>query len=484
MEEALEQIIAGLSAKETKARLEAIQAAEAYVEAEPLDGENAPQLVEVLGPALTDNNLKVAQGALSLLIGLMEALGEELAPHVGRLWKPLIEKLGDAKSHIKERAVDLAVLLATLVLPPQQALDGIAPAWKHKNWRAQESALLWFGRLLAAQEEGSPGVSLKAMLPQVVELLEHRELSVREAAMLCVEQMARHWGASLPNELGRMNVRPNILKPLLARLGAATPAEPSADGEAPLRGQTSTSSTGSRGSTQRSASPSVNRPKCASGSPKGGGGGGGSRGGWGSAEDAGAPTDEEVVPLTVYSERELAKEMEGVREQMGNASEWTVRLGALKRLQALTLGGCVEFDTFAGLLKTLREPLSAQCAELRSSLVKEATHALELLVSQMGESFEPFAEVYVPIILKGTVVTIQARPCLVEHADPGPTPGPGIIRAGPPPPRLSVSSGPPPAASTRWRPAASTWARRVLPAGDLAVVARVHSLDHSAVDAR
>ena len=32
------------------------------------------------------------------------------------------------------------------------------------DWRAQEAALLWFGRLLAAQEAGSPGVSLKAMV--------------------------------------------------------------------------------------------------------------------------------------------------------------------------------------------------------------------------------------------------------------------------------------------------------------------------------
>ncbi|KAL1495781.1 hypothetical protein AB1Y20_016643 [Prymnesium parvum] len=384
------ELVESLSSKDTKVRLQAIH--DATAQCEQLDAEDAPPLLDALAPALTDNNLKVAQGALSLLSQLLERLGHDLAPHVGRLWKPLVERLGDAKGQVKERAVDLAVLLASRVLSPAEALEHLAPAWRHKNWRTQESILLVVGRLLATQERG-PG--MRELLPQVVELLEHREPPVREGAALCVEQMARLLGPALLNELRRMPIRPNVLKPLLLRLGepesrADAPADKPAERAGAERGGASTGAA-------RPASPAMRREAKAS-SPKGG-----EAARWG--EEGAA--DEEVAPLPVYSERELSKEMEAIREKMSNGGEWTVRQAALRQLQALVLGGAAEFDSFAAQLKTLREPLCAQVSELRSSLVKEATHALELLVTRMGPSFEPFAEVYVPLLLKGTVVTIQ-----------------------------------------------------------------------------
>ena len=55
-------------------------------------------------------------------------------------WR-IVERLGDAKTANRERAVDLAVALSTLVVPPAQALDRMRSAWEHKNWRARESSM-------------------------------------------------------------------------------------------------------------------------------------------------------------------------------------------------------------------------------------------------------------------------------------------------------------------------------------------------------
>ena len=53
----------------------------------------------------------------------------------------------------------------------------------------------------------------------MVKLLEDREPPVREAAFIAVEQIYRHQGDPLINELQRANLRANVLRPLLQRLG-------------------------------------------------------------------------------------------------------------------------------------------------------------------------------------------------------------------------------------------------------------------------
>ena len=95
----------------------------------------------------------------------------------------------------------------------------------------------------------------------------------------------------------------------------------------------------------------------------------------------------------------------------GGHTAWSpqVRSGALRRLHGLVLGGACEFGTFATHLKQLREPLVAQCSELRSSLVREACGLLVAVASAMREAFEPFCVEYFPPLLKQTVVTIQVR---------------------------------------------------------------------------
>ena len=114
----------------------------------------------------------------------------------GKRRAPLVERLGDAKTANRERAVDLAVSLSTLVVGPSLARDKLRPAWEHKNWRARESTLLWFGRLLAQHDAPNGlGFPLKGTLALVVKLLEDREPPVREAAMQLLLGVRRATGA-------------------------------------------------------------------------------------------------------------------------------------------------------------------------------------------------------------------------------------------------------------------------------------------------
>ena len=49
-----------------------------------------------------------------------------------------------------------------------------------------------------------------------------------------------------------------------------------------------------------------------------------------------------------------------------------MRGNALRRLQAIVLGGACEYPSFIAHFKGLRDALVSQVAELRSSLVREA----------------------------------------------------------------------------------------------------------------
>jgi CLIP-associating protein 1/2 len=74
-------------------------------------------------------------------------------------------------------------------------------------------------------------------------------------------------------------------------------------------------------------------------------------------------------PLPVDSERELAQELEAIAVRLsGNIAtgEWTDRLAAMVRVEALLLGGAAEWDSFPALLAKLRGPLTNQVADPKS----------------------------------------------------------------------------------------------------------------------
>ena len=101
---------------------------------------------------------------------------------------------------------------------------------------------------------------------------------------------------------------------------------------------------------------------------------------------------------------------------MDPSKEWTDRVAAMTRLEALLLGGAAEWDCFPGLLGKLRGPLTAQVADRRSSIVRQAAHLLVVLAAELGGEFEKEAAHYVPELFKCVVITVQI---IAESGDLG-----------------------------------------------------------------
>ena len=122
------------------------------------------------------------------------------------------------------------------------------------------------------------------------------------------------------------------------------------------------------------------------------------------------------APVNVDSERELSSEIERAANRLDPSKEWTDRVAAMVRLEALLLGGAAEWDCFPGLLGKLRGPLTAQVADRRSSIVRQAAHLLVVLAAELGGEFEKEAAHYVPELFKCVVITVQI---IAESGDLG-----------------------------------------------------------------
>ena len=122
------------------------------------------------------------------------------------------------------------------------------------------------------------------------------------------------------------------------------------------------------------------------------------------------------APVNVDSERELSNEIERAAARLDPSKEWTDRVAAMTRLEALLLGGAAEWDCFPGLLGKLRGALTAQVADRRSSVVRQAAHLLVVLAAELGGEFEKEAAHYVPELFKCVVITVQI---IAESGDLG-----------------------------------------------------------------
>eukprot|EP00850_Spirogloea_muscicola_P001307 SM000005S17104 [mRNA] locus=s5:171955:179087:+ [translate_table: standard] len=123
----------------------------------------------------------------------------------------------------------------------------------------------------------------------------------------------------------------------------------------------------------------------------------------------------QVGPEKAHSEKELVREMEKVAAMLDLHQDWTVRMHAMQRLEALVLGGAHQYGAFQGQLKLLIGPLRSQLEDRRSSIVRQvACHLLNSLAATLQFDFEACAEALLPALLKIVVITVQV---IAESSD-------------------------------------------------------------------
>ncbi|XP_022682570.1 CLIP-associated protein isoform X3 [Setaria italica] len=219
--------------------------------------------------------------------------------------------------------------------------------------------------------------------------------SVRDAAISCIEEMYKNMGSQFHEELQRHNLPAYMLKEINSRLDKIEPNAPSSNGarmQCRANESRSISANPKRGSPRKKSAPRESTL-------------------FGGGMDI---NEKPVEPIRVHSEKELVRDFEKVASALNPEKDWSIRIAAMQRIEALVYGGAMDYPSFLMLLKQLVPPLSSQLSDRRSSIVKQACHLLNVLSKELLGDFEPSAEIFIPVLFKLVVITVLV---IAESAD-------------------------------------------------------------------
>ncbi|KAK7840615.1 clip-associated protein [Quercus suber] len=406
MEEALELA----RAKDTKERMAGVERLHSVLESsrKTLTSSEVTALVDCCLDLLKDNNFRVSQGALQALDSAAVLSGDHFKLHFNTALVPsVVERLGDAKQPVRDAARRFLLTLMQVSSPTIIVERAGSYAWNHKSWRVREE----FARTVTSAIALFASTELplqRAILPPILQMLSDSNPGVREAAILCIEEMYAQAGPQFRDELQRHNLPSSMVKDINARLERIEPQIRSSDGV--------TGNFAAGESKPASLNPKKSSPKAKSSSRET------SLFGDLVTFDSGCNfftaegdiTEKPVDPIKVYSEKELIREIEKIASTLVPEKDWSVRITAMQRVEALVFGGATDYPCFRGLLKQLVGPLSTQLSDRRSSIVKQACHLLCFLSKELLGDFEGCAEMFIPVLFKLVVITVLV---IAESAD-------------------------------------------------------------------
>ncbi|XVF81115.1 hypothetical protein PTKIN_Ptkin15bG0130400 [Pterospermum kingtungense] len=384
MEEALELA----RAKDTKERMAAVERLYQLLEGsrKSLTSSEVTSLVDCCLDLLKDNNFRVSQGALQALASAAVLSGDHLKLHFNALVPAVVERLGDAKQPVRDAARRLLLTLMEVSSPTIIVERAGSYAWTHRSWRVREE----FARTVTSAISLFASTELplqRAILPPILQMLSDSNPGVREAAILCIEEMYTQAGTQFRDELHRHQLPASMVRDINARLEKIQPKVRSSDG---VLG----------GFAAGEIKPAILNPKKSSPRAKSS-----SRETslFGGESDI---TEKPIDPVKVYSDKELIREFEKIASTLVPEKDWSIRIAAMQRVEALVLGGAADYPCFRGLLKQLVGPLSTQLSDRRSSIVKQACHLLSFLSKELLGDFEACAEMFIPVLFKLVVITV------------------------------------------------------------------------------
>ncbi|XP_017604079.1 CLIP-associated protein-like [Gossypium arboreum] len=392
MEEALELA----RAKDTKERMAAVERLYHLLEGsrKSLTSSEVTSLVDCCMDLLNDNNFRVSQGALQALASAAVLSGDHLKLHFNALVPAVVERLGDAKQPVRDAARRLLLTLMEVSSPTIIVERAGSYGWTHRSWRVREE----FARTVTSAINlfASPELPLqRAILPPILQMLHDSNPGVREAAILCIEEMYMQAGTQFRDELHRHQLPASMVRDINARL------EKTEMQVRPSNGMLGGLAAGDRKPVVYNVKKSSPQAKSSSREISLLGG----------EIDV---TEKSIDPIKVYSDKELIREFEKIASTLMPEKDWSIRIAAMQRVEGLVSGGAADYPCFRGLLKQLVGPLSAQLSDRRSSIVKQACHLLCFLSKEFLGEFESCAEMFIPVLFKLVVITVLV---IAESAD-------------------------------------------------------------------
>lgn len=165
-------------------------------------------LIDNLMPWLTGSHFKIAQKSLEAFSELIKRLGSDFTAYTATVLPHVIDRLGDSRDTVREKAqLLLRDLMEHKVQTPQALIDKLATScFKHKNAKVREEFLQTI--VNALHEYGTQQLSVRVYIAPVCALLSDPTVNVRESAIQTLVEIYKHVGDRLRPDLRRMDDMP------------------------------------------------------------------------------------------------------------------------------------------------------------------------------------------------------------------------------------------------------------------------------------
>jgi len=347
--------------------------------------------IDSLVPWMQSSNNKVSQNGIDAMTYLVERMAVDFRPYISTVLPPIIDRLGDSKEVVREKAQLLILkLMERDVITPQALFEKLTPAFSHKNGKIREEVMNCLQTTLT--EHGAQSLSLSRLVPSVVKLLGDPMSAVRDTAFNTLVEVYRHVGDRLRVDLQKKhNVPASKLPALMLRfdeLRAAGDLLPSAFVVDGGRGvdevdEAVKSATKRANSVPRRAP--LSATKSVPSTPVGQAGA--------VDEDTFSRAFEDVPTVQLFSARELEDQLTAIRETIADPNkDWSKRVDALKKVRSLLIAGAANFDELSVHLRLLEPPFQTSVKDLRSQVVREACYTIAYLSEQLGHKCDHFGE--------------------------------------------------------------------------------------------
>ncbi|XP_067612657.1 CLIP-associating protein [Eurosta solidaginis] len=353
-------------------------------------------LVDGLMPWLTGSHFKIAQKSLEAFSELIKRLGPDFNAYTATVLPHVIDRLGDSKDTVREKAqLLLQILMEYKVLAPQTTIDKLAAScFKHKNSKVREEFLQTIVNTL--NEYGTSQLSVRTYIQPLSALLGDPTATVRDAAIQTLVEIYKHVGDRLRADLRKMDDVPATKLAILEQKFDQIKAEGLL-----LKSALQTTASANNGhddldnvNVRERPTKIVKRTISAAMRMKPSGTDSASAPG-----DAGAVTMDifeatfEIVPqLTIFHQKDMDDIYRNIVAVISDKNaDWEKRIDSLKKVRSLLMLNIHSQPQFVAQIKDLSIPfLDILREELRSQVIREACITIAYMAKTLRNKFEPF----------------------------------------------------------------------------------------------
>eukprot|EP00092_Neocalanus_flemingeri_P004447 GFUD01004782.1.p1 GENE.GFUD01004782.1~~GFUD01004782.1.p1 ORF type:complete len:1502 (+),score=448.94 GFUD01004782.1:193-4698(+) len=427
----LDQFFADLSTADTKTKITHGQNIINYLgdKDNSIECEDTGGFIDALVPWMQSSNFKVSQNGLDIVGFLIDRLSSDFKPYLNTILSSCVDRLGDTKEVVREKANIALCKLMDATIAPQPLFEKIQAAFTHKNSRVREEVLLLLQNTLNAHGAGSLTVS--KLIPSIVQATSDPQAAVRDAAVQTLVEIYRHVGERVRLDLQRkQNMPSNKLATLMTKFddvrtsGNMMPTATLAIGTMEGRAEDETDSrsgvkSASASARSRSSSVPANRDRKTFITPKLPSADGrglsavvrrqpsvryGSSSGAGQAgavdEDSFLAAYEDVKKVTIFSGRSLEEELNKIHTVLNNdKADWKQRIESLSMFRAWIVAGAGQFEELTSFLKSMEYPFESCVKDLRSQVVRECCITVAYMSQVLHHKVDRFLEFLLPPLI-------------------------------------------------------------------------------------